>query len=92
MSRHGLGFEGERDSILDIQLSQKQQAALFNESRSAGSRSIRGALRTAPASRIGELSADCQIVPHPGNLDRQTLPIEYPSSFQAIALLIRCQA
>ena len=81
VSRDDLGFEGERDPTVAGQLSNKKRAALFNELRSACSGYIRGALRTALASRINELSAGCQIVPDEGDVDGQTLFIEYPTLF-----------
>ena len=81
VSRDGLGFEGERDPTVASQLSNKKRAALFNELRSACSGYIRGALRTALASRIDELSADCQLVLDQGDLDGQTLLVEYPTLF-----------
>ena len=81
VSRDGLGFEGERDPTVAVRLSNKKRAALFNELRSACSGYIRGAMRTALASRIDELSAGCQIVPDEGDVDGQTLFIEYPTLF-----------
>ena len=81
VSRDDLGFEGERDPTVASRLSNKKRAALFNELRSACSGYIRGALRTALASRIDELSAGCQIVPDEGDVDGQTLFIEYPTLF-----------
>ncbi len=81
VSRDRLGFEGERDSTVASRLSNKKRAALFNELRSACSGYIRGALRTALASRIDELSAACQIVPDEGDVDEQTLFIEYATLF-----------
>ncbi len=81
VSREGLGFEGERDPTVASQLSNKKRAALFNELRSACSGYIRGTLRTALASRIDELSADCQIVPDESDVDGQTLFVEYSTLF-----------
>ena len=81
VSRDGLGFEGEGDPTVASRLSNKKRAALFNELRSACSGYTRGALRTALASRIDELSAGCQIVPDEGDVDGQTLLIEYPTLF-----------
>ena len=81
VSRDRLGFERERDPTVATRLSNKKRAALFNELRSACSRYIRGALRTALASRLDELSAGCQIVPDEGDIDGQTLLIEYPTLF-----------
>ena len=79
--RDGLGFEGERDPTVASQLSNKKRAALFKELRAACSGYIRGAMRTALASRIDELSTGCQIVPDKGDVDGQTLFIEYPTLF-----------
>ena len=79
--RDGLGFEGERDPTVDSQLSNKKRAALFKELRAACSGYIRGAMRTALASRIDELSTGCQIVPDEGDVAGQTLFIEYPTLF-----------
>ena len=81
VSRNDLGFEGERDPTVVSQLSNKKRAALFNELRSACSGYIRGALRTVLASRIDGLSADCQVVPDEGDVDGQTLFVEYPTLF-----------
>ena len=79
--RDGLGFEGERDPTVDSQLSNKKRATLFKELRAACSGYIHGALRTALASRIDELPTGCQIVPDEGDVDGQTLFIEYPTLF-----------
>lgn len=79
--RDGLGFEGERDPTVAGQLSNRKRAALFKELRAACSGYIRGPLRTALASRIDELSISCQIVPDEGDVDGQTLFIEYPTLF-----------
>ena len=79
--RDGLGFEGERDPTIASQLSNKKRAALFGELRAACSGYIHGALRTALASRIDELPTSCQIVPDEGDVDGQTLFIEYPTLF-----------
>ncbi|MCY3867939.1 MAG: nucleotidyl transferase AbiEii/AbiGii toxin family protein [Gemmatimonadetes bacterium] len=79
--RDGLGFEGERDPTVASQLSNKKRAALFGELRAACSGYIQGALRTALAGRIDELPTSCQIVPDEGDVDRQTLFIEYPTLF-----------
>ena len=79
--RDGLGFEGERDPTVAGQLSNKKRAALFKELRAACSGYIRGALRTALASRIDELLTDCQVVLDEGDIDGQTLFIEYPTLF-----------
>ena len=79
--RDGLGFEGERDPTVASRLSNKERAALFNELRLACSGYIRGALQAALVSRIDELSAGCQIVPHEGDVHGQTLFIEYPTLF-----------
>ncbi len=69
VSRDGLGFEGERDPTIASRPSSKKRAALFNELRSTCSGYIRGALRTALASRIDGLSACCQVVPDEGDVD-----------------------
>lgn len=81
VSRDGLGFEGERDPTVASQLSNKKRAALFNELRSACSGYIRGALRTALTSRIDELSVSCKTVPDQGDVDGQTLFLDYPTLF-----------
>ena len=79
--RDGLGFEGERDPTVASGLSNKKRAALFKDLGAACRGYIRGALRTALASRIDELATDCQIVPDDGQVDGQTLFIEYPTLF-----------
>ncbi|MDE0031222.1 MAG: nucleotidyl transferase AbiEii/AbiGii toxin family protein [Deltaproteobacteria bacterium] len=78
--RDGLGFEGERDPTVASGLSNKKRAALFKDLGAACRGYIRGALRTALASRIDELATDCQIVPDESH-DGQTLFIEYPTLF-----------
>ena len=71
--RDGLGFEGERDPTIAKGLSNKKRAALFKDLGAACRGYICGALRTALASRIDELSAGCQVVPDEGDVDGQTL-------------------
>ncbi len=79
--RDGLGFEGERDPTAASHLSNKKRAALFKELGAACSGYIRGDLRTVLASRIEELSTGCQVVPDEGDVDGQTLSIEYPTFY-----------
>ncbi len=79
--RDGLGFEGERDPTAASHLSNKKRAALFKELRAACSGYIRGDLRTVLASRIEELSTRCQVVLDEGDVDGQTLCIEYPTFY-----------
>ncbi len=79
--RDGLGFEGERDPTAASHLSNKKRAALFKELGAACSGYIRGDLRTVLASRIEELSTGCQVVPDEGDVDGQTLFIEYPTFY-----------
>ena len=79
--RDALGFEGERDPTIANRLSNRKRAALFNELRSACSGFIRGDLRNALASRIDELAVGCQIIPDEGDVDGQTLFVEYPTLF-----------
>ena len=86
VSREGLGFEGERDPTAASRLSNKKRAALFRELREVCGGYIRGALRTALESRIDELSAGCQIVPDEGDVDGQTLFIEYPTLFPSVGV------
>ena len=78
--RDGLGFEGDRDPTVATDLSNKQRAVLFKDLGAACRGYIRGALRTALASRIDKLATDCQIVPDESH-DGQTLFIEYPTLF-----------
>ena len=79
--RDGLGFEGGRAPTVASGLSNKKRAALFKDLGAACRGYIRGALRTALASRIDELATDCEIVPDEGHVDGQTLFIEYPTLF-----------
>ncbi len=79
--RDDLGFEGERDPTVASRLSNKKRAALFKGLEAACSGYIRGDLRTALVRRIDEFSADCQVVPDEGDVDGQTLFIEYPTLF-----------
>ncbi len=79
--RDGLGFEGEGDPTLASRLSNKKRASLFKDLGAACSGYIRGELRTALARRVGELSAACQVLPDEGDVDGQTLFIEYPTLF-----------
>ena len=86
VSRADLGFVGERDPTVASQLSNKKRAALFNELRSACSGYINGALQTALSRRIDELSENCRIVPDQGDVDGQTLFVEYPTLFPSDGL------
>ena len=79
--RDGLGFEGERDPTTASNLSNKRRAALFKELRAACSGYICGDLQTALKGRIDKIAEGCQVGPDEGDVDGQTLFIEYPTLY-----------
>ena len=79
--RDGLGFEGERDPIKASNLSNKKRATLFGELRAACSSYICGELQTALTRLIGEIVEGCHVNPDEGDVDGQTLFIEYPTLY-----------
>ena len=79
--RDGLGFEGERDPTVASNLSNKKRRALFEELRESCSGYIRGGLQTALKRRIDEIVKGCHVVPDEGDVDQQTLFVEYPTLF-----------
>ena len=79
--RDDLGFEGERDPTLARNLSNRKRSALFHELRSACSDYIRGDLQTALTERIDEIAEGCHVGPDEGDVDGQTLFVEYPTMY-----------
>ena len=75
--RDGLGFEGERDPTVVSGLSNKKRDMLFKSLVAACGAYIRGDLRTDLARQLDELETGCQVVPNEGDVDGQTLYIEY---------------
>ena len=62
-------------------LSNKKRAALFNELGAARSDYICGELQTALVRWIEEIAGSCQVRPEEGDVDGQTLLIEYPTQY-----------
>ena len=81
VNRNDLGFEGERDPTVASNLSNKKRGALFEELRAACSGYIRGEFRTALTQQIDEIAEGCRISPEEGNVDGQTLFIQYPTLY-----------
>ena len=79
--RDGLGFEGERDPTVASNLSNKKRAALFKALRAACGSYIRGDLQTALTRLIDEIVEGCHVGPDEGDVDGQTLFIEYPTLY-----------
>ena len=81
--RESLGFEGERDPTLAVNLSNKKRKALFEELRVACSDYILEDMRKDLTTLIDEVAQGCRVYPDPNDQDRQTLLVEYPSLYQA---------
>ena len=79
--RDGLGFGGERDPTVASNLSNKKRAALFRELRAACGSYIRGDLQTVLTRLIDEIVEGCHVGPDEGDVDGQTLFIEYPTLY-----------
>ena len=79
--RDGLGFEGERDPTVASNLSNTKRAALFDELRSACNGYIRGDLQVALTKRIDEVAEGCHVGSDDGDVDGQTLFVEYPTLY-----------
>ena len=83
LSRDGLGFEGERDPTLACRLSNRKRAALFKKLKSACSGYVRGALRTALASRVANSRLDVRSFPIWATSTDRRSQLSTPLSFQA---------
>lgn len=79
--RDGLGFEGERDPTVSENLSNKKRKQLFNKLRSACSEYVCGALQTDITGCIAEIVEGCVVFPNEGDVDSQTLIVEYPTIY-----------
>lgn len=79
--REDLGFEGERDPTIAANLSNKKRKKLFEELRAACSSYILTDLKTDFTRLVDEISDGCRVYPDPGDGDRQTLLVEYPSLY-----------
>ena len=79
--RDDLGFEDDRDPTVASHLSNKKRAALFDGLRSACSGYIRGDLRVALTKQIDEIVEGCQVGSDEGDVDGQTLFVEYPTLY-----------
>ena len=79
--RDGLGFEGERDPTVASDLSNRTRAALFDELRSACNGYIRGDLQVALTKQIDAIAQGCHVGSDDGDVDGQTLFVEYPTLY-----------
>ena len=79
--RDDLGFEDDRDPTVASHLSNRKRAALFDGLRSACSGYIRGDLRVALTKQIDEIVEGCQVGSDEGDVDGQTLFVEYPTLY-----------
>ena len=82
--RDGLGFEGERDPTVSENLSNKKRKQLFDELRSACSEYVCGALQTHITGCIAEIVEGCGVSPDEGDVDSQTLNVEYPTIYPSV--------
>ena len=81
VNRDDLGFEGERDPTGASNLSNKKRRALFEALRAACSGYIRGDFRAALSQRVAEVAEGCRIGLEEGDVDGQTLFIQYPTLY-----------
>ena len=78
VNRDDLGFDGERDpTFAGNHLSNKKRGALFEALRVACSGYVQGDLRPDLSQRIDEIVEGCRIGPEEGDVDGQTLFIQY---------------
>ena len=82
VNREDLGFDGERDpTIPSNNLSNKKRRDLFEALRAACSGYIRGDFRAALSQRVAEVAEGCRIGLEEGDVDGQTLFIQYPTLY-----------
>ena len=79
--RDDLGFEGERDPTLAENLSNKKRRALFEELRTACGNYILTNLKKDLTALVNQVAKGCRVYPDPGDPDRQTILVEYPSLY-----------
>ena len=79
--RGDLGFEGDRDPTVAGNISNKKRSALFTELKAACGHYILGDLQTVLTRRIEEIAEGCHVGSDEGDVDGQTLLIEYPTLY-----------
>ena len=84
--RDGLGFEGQRDPIVAVNLSNRKRNALFKELKEACSAYVLGDLKTALANLLGQIAEGCHVGPDEDDPDQQTLFIAYPTLYPSSAV------
>ena len=79
--RDGLGFEGDRDPTVSLNLSNKKRSQLFDELRSTCSKYVCGVFQTDLTECIADIVEECEVFPDEGDVDSQTLNVQYPTIY-----------
>lgn len=81
--REDLGFEGQQDPTLAVNISNSKRKKIFEELRLACSNYILEDMRKDLAMLIDKVAQGCRVFPDPDDMDQETLLVEYPSLYQS---------
>ena len=80
--REDLGFAGDRDPTVVVNLSNRERGSLLAEINAACSRYILGDLTTELTALMRQIAEGCRVGPDEDDRERLTLLIEYPALYQ----------